>query len=105
MINRQAVESPLEQGVEEEITYTLTTTPWGSSPASVSATVHSVADGPTYTDVTATTMPSGSLSVAGDVITLKPLKSLTENIRYRVEVKFTCSPNIYEAYFIVQCKR
>lgn len=105
MINRQAKESPLEQGVEEEIIYTLTTTPWGSSPTSVTAKAFSIADGPVYSDVTATVMPGGEPTVVGDVITLKPLKALTENIKYRVEVKFTCATSIYEAYFLVQCKR
>jgi hypothetical protein len=107
-VNRQVLESPLEQGVEEEIGYILTTTPWGSSPSSVSVTVWAITtpdNGPTYTNVTSTVMPSGSPSVAGDEITLPKLKLLTDGVKYRAEVKFTTGGNVFEAYFFVQCKR
>ena len=46
---RKVKESPLVQGVDERIAYTLTTTPWGSSPSSPSVVVKDE-DG---TDVTA----------------------------------------------------
>ena len=96
-ISREVIESPMPQGVDEEIVYTLTTTPWGSSPTSISAKVYDVTDG-ARTDVTSTVMPTNSPSAVGDVIALSPLKALTDGKAYRVEVKFTCSGNKFEAW-------
>ena len=87
----------MPQGVDEIIAYTLTTTPWGSSPSSVSVAVKDVTAGAAATDVTNTVMPTNSPTVSGDVITLSPLKLLTDSHKYRVEVKFTCSGNVLEA--------
>ena len=92
------------QGTEEEIAYTLTTTNWGANPGSVVVKVFSLI-GTTYTDVTATVMPAGAESVLGDVITLKPLKLLTLDVLYRIEIKFTCSGNIFEAHAWVKGMR
>lgn len=92
------------QGIDEEIAYQLTTTNWGSSPSSVSVKVYDIAGGG-YTDVTSTVMPTNSPSVNGDVITLSALKLLTYGKTYRVEVKFTCSGNVFEAYCEIQAER
>lgn len=97
-VKREIKESPIKQGVDEIIAYTLTTTPWGSSPSSVAVVVKDVTKGETLTDVTNTVMPTNSPSVSGDVITLSPLKLLTVDHKYRVEVKFTCSGNVFEAF-------
>jgi hypothetical protein len=94
---REAIQSPLVQGVDEQISYTLTTTPWGSSPGSLAVVVKNEAG----TDVTSTVMPSGSPTAVGDVITLPALKSLTAGTTYRVEVRFTCGGNVFEAFFRV----
>ena len=88
------------QGVDEEIVYTVTTTPWGSTPTSPSVVVKSVTAG--LADVTATVMPSGSPSVLGDIVTLPTLKSLTENVSYRIELKFTSGGSIFEVFAFVQ---
>ena len=104
MINRQVLESPLEQGVDETIAYQLTTTPWGSSPTSISCKVFDVTDG-TRTDVTATVMPTNSPAAVGDVITLSPLKLLTDGKVYRVEVKFTSNGNVFESYCIINARQ
>lgn len=90
------------QGVDETIVYTLTTTPWGSSPGTLSAKVYSIASSGTRTDVTATVMPSGSPSAVGDVISLPALTALTNGVLYRVEVKFTCSGNVFEPYAYIK---
>lgn len=97
-VKREIAQSPMKQGVDEIIAYTLTTTPWGSSPSSVTVTVYDVTPGATLTDVTSTVMPTNSPSVSGDVITLSALKLLTADHKYRVEVKFTCSGNVFEAF-------
>lgn len=102
-VRREIIESPFSQGVDEKIVYTLTTTPWGSSPGSVIVVVKDVTDGD-VTDVTTTVMPTNSPTVNGDVITLSPLKSLTVNRTYRVEVKFTCAGNIFETYAIINAE-
>lgn len=101
MSDREVVEGPQIQGEDEKITYTITTTPWGSSPTDVSMVVKDK-DG---TDVTST-VTSGSISVAGDVITLKPIDSLTTTgTRYRVEVQFTCGGGApFETYFFIDCE-
>lgn len=99
MSTREVKQSPLSQGVDEEIVYRLTTTAWGSSPTDPSVEVKDLHDG--GSDVTSTVMPTGSPSVSGDAITLPELKSLTKNTQYRVEVKFTLSGRIREAFFIV----
>jgi hypothetical protein len=92
-VSRKVKESPLYQGVDEQIAYQLTTTPWGSSPGSVAVTLKD-AEG---VDMSATCL-SGSASVSGDVITTPTVKSLIAGQKYRLEVKFTVSGNIVEAW-------
>jgi hypothetical protein len=88
------------QGEEESIPYPIIVTGWGSSPTSISCKVFDITAG-TRNDVTATVMPTNSPTAAGDVITLSPLKLLTAGNKYRVEVKFTCSGNVFECYKII----
>ena len=105
---REVKEGLQYQGVEEEIAYTLTTTPWGSTPTSISAKVFSVPSNGVdsdFADTTTDNMPAGSPSASGDIITLPPLKSLTAGQLYRVEVKFTTAGNVLEAYAYVQAER
>jgi hypothetical protein len=103
-VKRQVQESPMKQGVDEIIVYTLTTTPWGSSPGSVSVKVYDITT-TTSVDVTSTVMPTNSPSANGDVITLSPLKLLTAGQVYRVEVKFTCGGNTFEAFCKVEAEQ
>lgn len=91
---REVKEGTQYQGVDEEITYTLDVTSWGSSPTSPS-----VVGKQAGADVTSTIMPVGSPSVSSNVITLPKIKSLTADLTYRVEVKFTVGGNVVEAYF------
>ena len=88
------------QSADEELVYTVTTTNWVSSPTGPSAKAYDETTG--GTEVTATVL-SGSASAADDVITLPVLKSLTAGHRYRVEVAWTVSGSVYEAFFRVQC--
>jgi hypothetical protein len=92
-------ESPLTQGEDEQIAYTLTTTPWGSSPSDVSVVLKNSSG----TDVSATYL-SGSASVAGDVITTPVVKSLVAGTQYRLEIKFTVSGNIFEAFGFIDAE-
>lgn len=102
-ISREITEGRQLQGEDETVVYTLTTTPWGTSPSSESAKIWEV-DGDTYTDKTSTNM-TGSASATNDVITLPGVHSLTAGTLYRVEVLFTCSGNIFEAYAEIQAER
>ena len=96
MTTRAVTESPLHQGEDEQIVYTLTTTPWGTTPTSVAVVVKDLTNA--NLAVTSTVMPTNSPTVNGDVITLSPLKLLTAGHTYRVEVKFTAGGNVYEAH-------
>lgn len=102
-ISREIIEGVQLQGEDESIVYTLTTTPWGSSPSSESAKIYSIV-GDTITDTTTTNM-TGSASAANDVITLPAIHSLSAGTLYRVEVKFTCSGNTFEAYAFILGER
>lgn len=102
MISREVVEGAQLQGVDEKITYSLTTTPWGSSPASITVVAKDLTSD--SADVTSAVFPAGSASASGDVITLAPLTALVAGHRYRIEIKFTSGVNIFEAYFEVQAE-
>lgn len=99
---REIKEGLQPQGVHESIVYSLTTTPWGSTPSSISVKVFSISTSGVRTDVTSTVMPTGSASAVGDVISLPALTALTAGTLYRVEVKFTCSGNIFEPFGYVK---
>jgi hypothetical protein len=96
---RRVIESPIFQGKDERIIYTLTTTPWGGSPA---APVVAMYDG--ELDVT-TTNCTGSASVSGDVITTPVIHSLTKGKTYRMEVQWTYNGNTLEAYCEIKAER
>lgn len=98
----EVAEGTRYQTSDETRVYTITTTNLVSNPTSTSVKVY---DESVDEEVTSTVMPSGSHSESGDVITLKPLTSLTATHSYRVEVKFTVSSNIFERYFRVRCTR
>lgn len=94
-------EGTRQQGAEESVTYDVTTTGWGSNPTNVSVKAYDSGNA----DVTSTVFPTNTPSISGDVITLSPLKSLTESIKYRVEVKFDIGDDTYECFFCVACVR
>lgn len=99
MTTREVKEGKQPQGVDESVAYTLTTTPWGSTPTSVAVTAYDITAG-AHTDVS-TTVLTGSASTVGDVITTPKVGGLTAGNVYRIEVKFTVSGNTFEAYFVI----
>ena len=105
MTTRRVVQGQQLQGVAEKIAYTLTTTPWGGTPANVVVAAFDITRADQYETVTATVFPTGSASVSGDVITLPLLQALTRRHLYRVEVLWTNSGNTFEAYFEVLAER
>ena len=96
--DREVIESPLYQGADEIIAYTVDVSAIGTPTTPVAVVKDVTAGG---TDVTATVMPVNSPTIAGDIITLSPLKLLTAGILYRVEVKYVVSGNTLESYFYV----
>ena len=99
-VRLQVKETGLKQGQDEQISYSLTTTPWGSTPSDVAVTAY---EGSSFTVVTDTVL-SGSPSVNGDVITTPIVKSLTAGKEYRIEIKFTVGGNIMECYFELEAR-
>lgn len=97
--DRRVIQSPLYHGEDEEIAYSLTTTPWGSSPTNVTVIVKD-GDG---NDVTAT-VTSGSASVAENVITLPTILNLTAGVEYQLEIQFTVGGNVMEAWCIIEAQ-
>jgi hypothetical protein len=97
---REVQESPLVMGQDEKLTFTLTVTPWGSSPSSVSVKVFDVTDGG-YTDVSSTVL-NGSPAVDGDVITLPSVEDLVAGHVYRLEILFMSGGNTFECYAVVR---
>lgn len=100
--SREVKEGMQIQGAEEEIAYTIDVTNWGSSPSLVTVKAFDLSTDP-RTDVTATVL-SGSSSINGNIITLPVLADLTAGKFYRVEVKFTCSGNIFECHLLVRAE-
>lgn len=90
---RKIKESPWYQGEDEQIAYTIDTSPWGGSPSSLTVVLK---DGDT--DVSGTKL-SGSASAASDTITTPVVQSLTAGKKYRLEVKWTDgNSNVLEAW-------
>lgn len=102
-VTREVKEGNLEQGKDEIIAYTLTTTPWGSSPSSVVVTLWDITS-PAWTEVTST-MLSGAASVLGDVITTPLVTGLTAGNVYRLEIKFSTGGNTLEAYAVIKAAK
>lgn len=98
---REIKESPWEQGTEEQRSYSLTTTPWGSTPSSVAVKLYQLPD---LTDVSATYL-SGATSVTDDVITTPIVASLVAGVTYRMEIKFTVAGRVEEAYGLITATR
>ncbi|GAH88386.1 unnamed protein product [marine sediment metagenome] len=98
---REVAEGTQYQGADEELAYSVTTTPWGSTPTNYSAKAY---DESVDEDVTGDVFKPNTPGKSGDVITLSRLAALEVGHSYRIEVKFTDSDSdIWELYFIVKC--
>ena len=75
---------PLVQGDEEIIAYQVTTTPWGSSPGTISCAVFDITAG-TRNDVT-TTVINGTPSFSGTDLTMW-IKAGTDAELYNVRIR------------------
>jgi hypothetical protein len=96
---REIKEGKQYQGLDERFNYRLATTNWASSPDSASVVVkkRNIETGE-FTDVTATVLPSGSVLISGDQITLPTFVPIAKGDEYKVEVKFTVGATTYEPF-------
>ena len=97
--SREVIEGPQFQGVDERITYALDISQWGSNPTAIACVIKQGA-----TDVTATVATGTPTATSTTVITLPQIHSLTAELEYRVEVKFTVAGQVVEAYFIIEAE-
>lgn len=102
MVTRTIQEGRQYQGVNERIAYSITTTPWGTTPSAVDYKAYDLTN--SSTDVTTTVFPTGTSSIVGDVITLPLLRALTARHVYKITIKFTSGGNIFECYFEVEAQ-
>lgn len=96
----EIAEGLIYQGENEAVTYTLTTTPYGSDPSGVSVTVEDLDNN--EKDVTSS-VTTGDPSEDGDVITLPEIHSLKRGHTYRVRVAFTTGGNDLTAKARIEC--
>jgi hypothetical protein len=88
----------IEQRTLESIQYRVTTTNWGSSPASVAAVLYDVTDA--WKNVSSTNLVKDETpAVNGDTITLPRVKSLTAEHIYFYDVTFVSGANTF-AFFL-----
>lgn len=91
------LESPLMQGENAEIPWTITW-PWATTVGSTTKTVAVYKLG-TTTDVAGTVMPAGSHSASGNQLTMKPLKNLTGGEKYTISITIDVDA-IVDEYFV-----
>lgn len=106
-VKREINESPMAQGINEIVIYTLDTSPWGGSPSNVAVSVFDyterIMDG--NSNVTEDVMPVNTPTVDGDTIALSPLHNLDENIRYRINILWTFSGNTFDTYCYIDTEK
>ncbi len=100
-VQREFKQSPMRQGQNEQIAYTVTTTPWASSPASPAAKIYLLPD---YLDVSSAKL-SGIASANGDVITTPKVINLAPGQEYRLEIQWTAGGSTWEAWGIIRGER
>jgi len=91
------------QRIGESVAYQFYTTPWGSTPTSLTVEVWDVTSSPEE-DVTATVL-LGSASADGDLVTCPNLYNLSENHRYRLDVYFDAGENTFAVPILVRAIR
>lgn len=90
------------QDEDEVITRTLDVSDVGSAAGAVTNPAMSVATYPGGVDVTAA-VTAGAMVVAGQIITMLTLQTLTKGIDYCVAVRYTKDGNDLENRFYVEC--
>ena len=88
------------QRQDETLAYAITTTPWGTSPGSVTCELWDITT-TLEVDVSSTKLTS-STSVTGDVITTKKVTDLVKDHRYRLDVSFVANGNTWVVPVIIK---
>lgn len=99
---RDVLQSEFWQGKNETVVYSLTSTPWGSSPGSITNTIEDITTG-LAVDTSSTNL-TGATSVNGDAITTKAVTALVVGHTYRMRVRFTCGSSTFEALAIINAE-
>lgn len=103
-MSREIVESPVRQGEDETIAYTITTTPWGAGTmVANSTTLYDITER-TWADKSST-MLSGSNSSTSTTFTSKQVTGLTPGRTYRLEFNFDIDSDTFEAYMIIEAEK
>ena len=96
MTIRKFKEGIKEQGIDERVGYKIDTIPWGGSPSNAAVAI--VLRGE---DVSEDHL-EGGITVDGNVIITPLVVGLESGNKYRLEVKWDCQSNTFEAYgFII----
>ena len=104
MSHREIVQGLQVVGIDERPIFTLDVSNWGTVPSSISLDCYKwVTD--IWVDVEALCFPAGSPAATGNVITLPVFVPQAIGDNYRIEVKFTVSGSILEAYALVDVER
>lgn len=98
----EVIEGQQTQTTGEQISYGIDVSLLGSSPTPISITVLDMSDD--SADVTTTVMPSGSVSVSGNILNLPKLRALTAGHLYKIAVIFDLGGNRLERDINVLCE-
>lgn len=104
---REALQSPLEQGEDEKRPYTFDFTGLGTTaPTNPVCVVYDVTDSTSWQDVTSTVLPTNSPSAAGAIVTTSLLQALTRDHTYRLECKAAgAGGSAYEGFVLIKATR
>jgi len=97
---REVNESPLTQGTDESIAYTIDFTRWGT-PSSPTVTLY---DETAAEDVSSTNL-TGSASVDSNEVTTPAVHSLTRGHNYRLSCVVTIDGNTMSAFLRIKAER
>lgn len=98
---REVIGSPVEQGVDESIRYTIDVSRVGVAPTNPSCLIKDLSD--SSTDVTGD-VATGTPSVVGSIIYTPYIADLVDKHVYRVEVLYELGNNLIENYFVIHAK-
>ncbi len=104
---REALESPVEQGIDEKRPYTFDFTGLGTTaPANPVCQVWDITDGTGWQDVTSTALPTNTPSASGAIVTTSLLQALTSGRVYRLECRADgAGGSVYEGFVIIYATR
>lgn len=102
MIRREVREGTQNQGEDERIAYVIDVSTWGTGPGAPANFIYDVTGGG-HVDTSAVNL-IGVPSVAGDTVITSRVIVLTAGRQYRLDVQFTMSGNVYEAYILINAE-